>query len=198
MYKLFAWKGSGSAIIENLLVRSDLPYEIEYLTDEGAVHEKYKAINPLGQFPALQLPSGEIMTESLAIGIYLNKVAKLDLVPENDPKFLRWSVYLVSSLYPTFTYGDYPERYVNGETAGKELRDSTDRYREKLWKIMESAAGSPWFMGDKMSLIDIYLAVMSRWRPRREWFEANTPKLIAAAKRFEDTTGFKSVLKANS
>jgi GST-like protein len=32
-----------------------------------------------------------------------------------------------------------------------------------------------------MSIIDVYVCVMTRWRPRREWFAKHAPKLAAIA-----------------
>jgi GST-like protein len=89
----------------------------------------------------------------------------------------------VASLYPTFTYGDDPSRYVSDEAAKKELRASTDAQREGMWRQVEGAAVGPWFLGERLSAIDLYVWAMVRWRPRREWFTAEAPKLarIAAA-----------------
>jgi GST-like protein len=46
---------------------------------------------------------------------------------------------------------------------------------------LEAACGAPHFLGKRFSAIDLYLAAMSHWRPRREWWRANVPKLLAAA-----------------
>ena len=54
-----------------------------------------------------------------------------------------------------------------------------------LWRQVEGAAGSPWFLGERFSALDIYLAVMTRWRPKRGWFESETPRLFAIARRAE-------------
>jgi len=47
--------------------------------------------------------------------------------------------------------------------------------------VMEAEARGPFFLGAGLSAIDIYLAVMTRWRPKRPWFEAHAPRLHAAA-----------------
>ena len=66
--------------------------------------------------------------------------------------------------------------------AQKELRASTDAYREKSWRIVEAnIAPQPWFLGTRFSALDVYVKVMSHWRPRRDWFKANCPKLMSVA-----------------
>ena len=64
---------------------------------------------------------------------------------------------------------------------GKQLRESTDRHRKLLWAQVEQAAGAPWFLGERFSAIDLYVTVMSRWRPGRKWFAVEAPKLTVIA-----------------
>ena len=40
-------------------------------------------------------------------------------------------------------------------------------------------------MGERFSALDIYVAVMTRWRPRRAWFKDYRPKLYAIAERVD-------------
>lgn len=48
---------------------------------------------------------------------------------------------------------------------------------------MEAAAGAPWFLGERFSALDLYLVMLTRWRPRRAWFDAHAPRLAAIADR---------------
>ena len=160
------------------------------------------AVNPLGQVPALVLPDGRVMTESLAIVHYIDDLApKAGLVPrKGDPArlpFLRWSTFLVAALYPTFTYGDEPAKWVDDVKGAKQLRESTDRHREAQWLRLEEVAGEPWFLGARMSALDLYVAVMTRWRPGRKWFSAHTPRLLAIAEKTSATPGVADVIKRN-
>ena len=97
------------------------------------------------------------------------------------PKFLRWLVFLVAAVYPTFTYGDVTPRYVSDKKAQDELRASTDAARSRQWSQFEATVSpDPWVLGG-FTALDIYVTVMSQWRPGRSWFEANCPKLSAVA-----------------
>lgn len=203
-HRLLGCKGCGSAIVEAAFAVAGVPLEYEEV-DYGAgsaTRERLLEVNPLGQVPALVLPDGSVMTESLAIVHYLDDLApKAGLVPaKGDPRripFLRWSTFIVTAVYPTFTYGDEPVKWVEDAKGAKQLRESTDRHRERQWKRLEEVAGDPWFLGRAMTALDLYLAVMTRWRPGRKWFSANTPRVLAIAQKASATPGMADVMKRN-
>lgn len=187
---LLGCKGWGSAIVECAfaLARLALDREEADYREGGPAPARVLEVNPLGQVPALVLPGGTVLTESLAIIHYVNDlVPQAALIPPaGDPSratFYRSIVFIVAAIYPTFTYGDAPRKWVDDDAGAAMLRESTDRHREALWKQLEAQARAPWFLGERRSAIDLYVAVMTRWRPRSRWFEENTPKLAAIAKK---------------
>jgi GST-like protein len=203
-HRLLGCKGCGSAIVEAAFALAKVPLDYEEV-DYGAgspTRERLLEVNPLGQVPALILPDATVMTESLAIVHYLDDLApRAGLVPPRGDAarvpFLRWSTFIVATLYPTFTYGDEPAKWVEDTQGAKHLRESTDRHREAQWKRLEEIAGEPWFLGAKMNALDLYVAVMTRWRPGRKWFAANTPRLLAIAAAAASLPGVGDVLKRN-
>lgn len=184
---LYGRRGWGSAIVEAQLVWLDLDYEFRDTGDLLASPEARNAfvsINPLAQVPTLALGDGQVLTESAAITLHLaDMTGRRDLIPEPDaaerPAFLRWLIFLVANVYPTFTYADLPGRFVPDAAAQDGFRLSVDDYARHLYTMMDQAAGHPWFLGERFSALDIYLAVMTRWRPGRSWFAENTGKLHA-------------------
>lgn len=205
MYKLFARAGWGSALVEAQLAWYGLPFTIEEVGDlfqSAEARERLAAVNPVAQVPTLVLPDGRIMTESAAITLYLADVAgKADLVPAASettrPAFLRWLVFLVANVYPTFTYADDPSRFVELPEAQRGFKASVDAYAQKLYRQLEAEAGAPWFLGERMSALDLYLAVMTQWRPKRPWFADHCPKLHAAAARMDTQPAFAPVQRRN-
>lgn len=203
-HRLLACKGCGSAIVEAAFAHAQVPLdreEVDYSAG-SATRERLLQVNPLGQVPALVLPDGRVMTESLAMIHYLDDLAPgAGLVPPRGDAtrvpYLRWSVFIVSALYPTWTYGDEPAKWVEDTQGAKQLRESTDRHRKALWQQVEEVAGEPYFLGARLTAIDLYLAAMTHWRPGRKWFVANTPKVLAIAQKTSATASVAEVIDRN-
>ena len=201
---LLGCKGCGSAIVEAAFAIDGIPLETEEVdySPGSPTRERLLAVNPLGQVPALILPDARVLTESLAILHYLDDIepGARFIPPPGDAQramFYRWIVFLVAAIYPTFTYGDDPKKWVANEEGAKQLREATDRHREACWLQLESVAGEPWFLGERFSALDLYLAVMTRWRPGVLWFAKRTPKLVAIAKRAGQLPAVAPVMKRN-
>ena len=201
---LLGCQGCGNAIVECAfaLAGIDIDYEeVDYSAD-SPTRPRLLEVNPLGHVPTLVLPDGTVMTESLAMLHYVNDQApKAGLIPPPGdplrPVFYRWAVFLVAAVYPTFTYGDDPKKWVADEKGSKMLRESTDAHRQKMWLQLEAVAGSPWFLGEKRTALDLYMASMTRWRPGRKWFAANTPKIVTIAEKTTALPKVAPVMKRN-
>jgi len=112
-------------------------------------------------------------------------------------KFLRWLVFVVANIYPTFTYADDPARFVAVNAARDPFRAAADAYAQRLWRQVESEAGAPWFLGERFSALDIYIDVMTRWRPKRGWFEGEAPRLFAIARKADQRPELKQTWRRN-
>ncbi|MDX2101214.1 MAG: glutathione S-transferase family protein [Alphaproteobacteria bacterium] len=199
-YRLYGALGSGSAIVELMLAKAGVGYETVEAAPWGDAAQRalLGQVNPLGQVPTLVTPSGTILTESAAIAFHIHDhfPASALLPPPATPArdwCMRWLIFLVAAIYPSFTYGDEPSRWVDAGAAA-ELRSRTDRWRQNLWRMVEAEAAIPWFLGDTPSVIDLYIAVMVEWRPRRAWFRDNCPKLAAIAERVASDPTFAAIL----
>ncbi|MEM6494663.1 MAG: glutathione S-transferase family protein [Pseudomonadota bacterium] len=183
--KLFGEHGCGSTIVEIMLVLVNEPYtyvDVSGFDRPGLARDRLLEVNPLAQVPTLVLEDGLILTESAAITLWLaNRYPELAPKPNSADyaRFLRLLIWYVANVYPTFTYGDYPERWT--ASSPNELRETTDRRREELYLWLETQITGPFVMGEQVTALDAYLACIINWRPRQEWFEANTPMLFTAA-----------------
>jgi GST-like protein len=190
-FTVFGRAGWGSAIVEAQLAWYGLPFTVEPVGDllrDPPSRKKIEAINPLAQLPTVVCPDGTVMSESAAITLLLaDLTGKNTLVPEphstGRAPFLRWLVFIVANIYPTFTYADVPSRFVEVEAAQAPFVKTLDAYRQNLWRQLESVAAGPWFLGERFSALDLYIAVMTHWGPKRPWFETETPRLAAIARR---------------
>jgi GST-like protein len=203
-YTVFSVLGWGSALVEAMLALCSAPVHIEDVTGfdrAGAARDRLLRVNALGQIPTLLLPEGTVMTESAAIALLLSErhpQAGLAPAPGTPfrPTFLRRLIWIAANVYPTFTYGDYPERWVSAGTAS--LKAATNAYRERLWRQFEAdTSEGAWVLGAQLSALDVYVAVMTHWRPGRAWFAAQCPRLHAIATRADQLPPLKVVLERN-
>jgi GST-like protein len=201
---LLGCKGCGNAIVEAAFALAGIAIDYEEVdyAEGSPTRSRLLEVNPLGQVPSLVLPDGRVMTESLAIIHHIqDRAPRAGLIPPpGDAKrdeFYRWIVFIVAAIYPTFTYGDEPKKWVPDEKGAGELRESTNAHRKKQWLQIESVVGAPWFLGERMSALDLYLAMMTRWRPGWKWFEENTPKVAAIAERAAALDAVAAVVKRN-
>jgi GST-like protein len=203
-YTVFSVPGWGSALVEAMLALCSAPVRIEDVTGfdkPGPARDRLLRVNSLGQVPVLLLPEGTVMTESAAIALLLSeRYPQSGLAPAAGtplrPAFLRRLVWIAANVYPTFTYGDYPERW--SSTDAPSLKAATDSYRERLWRQFESEISEGgWALGTSFSVLDVYLAVMTHWRPGRAWFAAHCPRLHATAARADGHPLLHAVLQRN-
>lgn len=203
--KLFGMPGWGSAIVEYQLVWYGFDYdfvETGDLFDNPGADDALKQVNPLRQIPTLVLDDGTVMTESAAITLLLADMTDDDsLVPppgsDTRASFLRWLVFIVANVYPTYTYVDDPSRFVPVEAAQAPFSEAVHDYAKALYVQMESAARIPWFLGDRFSALDIYIAVITRWTPKRDWHAENCPKLFAIAQAVDSQEELVDVVSRN-
>lgn len=199
---LYAAKAGGSTIVEALFALVGLDCEIRYFSWDELPSEELLAVNPLGEIPALRLENGEILTETAAITLWLgDKFPASGLVPPagdlSRAQFLRRLVWLVAAVYPTFTYADHPDRFIPDKKGAAQLREATERRRQDLWRQLEAELDGPWTCGAEMTALDIFIAVMTCWRPRRHWFSQECPKLFAIAQRVDQLEALKEVWRRN-
>ena len=139
------------------------------------------------------------MTETAAIALMV-----LDRCPDLAPpvgqaerqQFQRLLIWFVANVYPTFTYADYPERWV--PDAPEQLQKNCIEYRKSLYLWFESQLkAAPFALGERLTLLDVYIAVARTWGPRHAWFAENTPKFTAIADAVCQRPELHKVLKAN-
>jgi glutathione S-transferase len=122
----------------------------------------YLAINPKGAVPALQLESGEVLTENAVILQYLGDRASWPEVLPPMGDFRRYRVlelvnFITTELHKRFSF------LFN--------RDATDEFKEfvkgdlskRLDWIDQRLGNGPFLFGEDLTLPDPYLFVITRW-----------------------------------
>lgn len=168
MIKVYGVPGWGAAISEVMLTLAEIPYtfiNVDGFDSDGPSRALLKTMNPLCQLPTLILENGNVMTETAAIALMI-----LDSRPELAPpvghverqQFQRLLIWLVTNVYPTFTYADYPERWTPDAPA--QLKKGCIEYRKSLYMwLNDQLSAEPYAFGDQLTLLDVYIAVLRTW-----------------------------------
>lgn len=193
-YTIYGALGSGSVPVEATLTLLGQPYAvIEAPTWEGESQAaKVAVVNPLKQIPALITPAGETITESAAILIWLaDRHPQAGLSPALDAperaQFLRWMIFIPASIYSLFWVRDEPSRLVGDdvEMQARVKAATADRIAD-CWAMMESQlTPGRYLLGDRMTVLDLYVAVISRWGPRRVRFYEVAPRMAEVVRRVD-------------
>lgn len=190
-YVVYGAVGSGSTIVEAALTLIGAPYSVvEYAPFESAADaEALAPINPMRQVPALVLPSGELMTESAAILLHLaERHPEAGLAPTADspfrPRFLRWMSFISAQIYSLYWIRDQPSRVTTDAAQEAVLLERTAERIRHNWAVMNAqiAPEGRFLFGAEISVLDLYVAVASRWRPQRRAFYAAAPGLAPVAR----------------
>ncbi len=186
--ELYGARGWGSTVIEALLERAGAAFVYREVdpSKPGPAFDALKAANPLAQIPTLTLADGTVMTESAAMIVALDELfpasRMLPLAGDSKrPVALRWIAFIAGNMYPAISIGDYPQRWVKSKDAQAELKDGAVERLKTYWAMLEQGLSpDPYLVGAELTALDIYAAMLSRWRPGRAWVGEHCPRVAAA------------------
>lgn len=194
MLTLYGAEASGAVAVEAALTLLGLPYTlIEGATwAEEAARDRVATRNPMQQIPTLVLPDGEVMTESAAILIYLadlDPAASLAPAP-NDPKrrqFLRWMLYVSSAIYALHWIKPDVKRIGAPDSLRDDVVNAVHDRIAFCWANMDAQlTPGLYLLGDELSVLDLYVAVISRFGPWRDRFCAAAPRMAPVMLRVDE------------
>lgn len=183
--KLYFSKGACSMSIR--IVAHELGLKLDYesvdlrakITENG---DSYLAINPKGAVPALEISSGSILTENIAILQYLADTQPSALLPAVGKleryQVLEWLSFMASDLHKSFS------PLFNAKVP-PEVKASifVPNLKNKLLVLDLALSGKKYLMGDQFTLPDAYCFVVLRWCPRVGVDLKEYPQLFAYTKR---------------
>jgi GST-like protein len=190
---LYGAEASGSIAVEAALTLLDIPYQlVEGATwaDEAA-RDRVAATNPMRQIPALVWPDGEVMTESAAILIDLadsHPASRLSpaVGEASRRQFLRWMVYVSAAIYSLHWIKPDVARIGAPPEARDAVIDAVHRRIEFCWHNMDTQLpAGEYLLGDTLTVLDLYVTVVSRFGPWRNRFYMASPKMAAVVKRVD-------------
>lgn len=179
-------KGAGSVAVEATLTLLGAPYRVEDVR-QADLHRH----NPMAQAPILVTPQGERITESAAILLWLAEThPDARLAPaagdSRRAQFLRWMVFVAASIYAHYWVRDDPSRVATDEAARAEVKKALNARIADNWGVMEAAlTPKTYLLGDEISVLDVYVAVVSRWTNRKSLHGTIAPRIGEVVLRVE-------------
>lgn len=163
--KLFLKAGACSLSPHIVLEESGLPYETEAVdlkTKVTASGADYWAINPKGYVPALQLDSGEVLTEGPAIVQYLaDQVPEKKLAPANGTleryRLQSWLTFIGTELHRSFS------PFFNPASSDDWKAAALSNLERRLDYVNTQLAGKSYLLGEEFSVADAYLFTILNW-----------------------------------
>ena len=184
--KIYANPGSGSACVEAMLAELDQPFErvlVPY-TEDGIADETFLRINPRRQIPAVIFEDCRCLTETMAILMHL-----ADLHPDagmapvagsfERAKLNQWMSFTLANIYEGELRKNYPQRYVAGDPDPTE--EAAEIFVMDNYRILEAACTGPYFFGDSLTILDVYLWMFVNWFEVFDAFQNECPKILALA-----------------
>jgi len=176
---VYGQKGSGSVVVEAALLLIGLPHRVVERApterpEAGDLTEAQMAeVNPLLQVPALRLPNGELR---LSPGV--DDVRR--------PAFLRWMTFVSAQIYGLIWVTDDPRRLAVDEAHQAVIVSRVQERRAECWRIMDTqVAPAPYILGADLSVLDLYVTVVSAWGPGRKRFYEVAPKMGEVVRRVD-------------
>jgi GST-like protein len=188
-YILYGAQGTGAVAVEAALVLMGQAYELV----EAPAADTPAGVAPansMQQVPALTFPGGETMTESAAILLRLAELhPEAGLAPGvGDPlrgAFLRWMSFVSAAIYAHYWLKDDPARLVPDPGQHAAVEAGLNARISQCWGIMERELAAEPSRTVGPCVLDVYVTVVSRFRPRRQRFYEAAPRLGEAVRRLD-------------
>ena len=145
-------------------------FDLSIRSAHGQKSNEYLKINPNGRIPTL-VDEDTVVFEAAAIVLHLvdshpqHGLAPAVGTPERA-KFYQWLIFLTNSLQEELMVWQYPERLAGGDAAAKEVvKRGAEARASTFLDVIEDhlKTNGPLFLGDKLSAVDFYLVMLSRW-----------------------------------
>ncbi len=204
MYKLYDWNQTGGTSVRAALAELEVPYAlVEIDIRSGAQFtDEYTRINPRQQVPSLELPDGSILTENTVILMHLADThPEADLAPHcgsvERAQINRWLLFFAMNVYEGESRRVRPERYTTDSSAAQGISDAATALVKRHYDIFEDVVGDgPYFLGDRLSILDIYVWMLVQWWGDYDGMRRDHPKILRLVEMVMDRPKIKAVHEA--
>ena len=183
--KLYFSPGTCALAPHIILCETGLPFETEKVnlsSKKTASGGDYRAINPKGYVPALQLDDDAVLTEAGAVLQYLaDSAPEKRLAPAAGSmehyRLLEWLNFIASELHKTFGLLFKPNI---AEETKQMVRDII---AARLDIVEKQLQGRDYLLGNQFSIADAYLFTVASWAPHMKFDLGPWPAIQAYIQR---------------
>jgi len=165
----------------------------------------YLRLNPKARVPALVTPQG-VLTETPALLLYIaQSFPQAGLAPLDDPFLLarvnEFNTYLCATVHVAHAHRMRGYRWVDeGDTHALDaMKRKVPQSVGECYELIEGAMPkSPWVLGERLSICDLYLFTLAQWMEGDGLDPARFPKVLEHRSRMSAEPIVRRVLAAES
>lgn len=201
MLKLYTARGTIGLACEIALEEAGAACEVHRLNfaDNEQRGGAYLAVNPKSRVPSLETDAG-VITETPAILGYIARAFPDAGLASHDDAFAMAQLeslmsYLAAWVHPAAAHRHRGYRWADDPAAIAELRrKAPEVFGEAMRLIDTQLFRGPWAMGERFTVADPYLYVVTGWIPRDGLDLADYPRLADHFARMGERPAVRSVL----
>ncbi len=164
----------------------------EQRTESG---QDFRAINPKGYVPALQLDDGEVLTESGVIAQFLaDQAPNAKLIPAAGTReryrMMEWMNFISTELHKNFT------TLFSSKMPAEAKQTTTETLFTRFGLLEKHLAGKDFVMGSQFTVADAYLFTVVNWANFLKIDISQFPALVAHNKRVGGRPAVQEALRA--
>jgi len=172
VYTLYYYPANANAAPHMLLEELGAQYELALVdrTNNAQKSPEYIKINPNGRIPTL-VDGDRPIFEAAAIVLHLvDQHPDAGFAPAvgtvDRAQFYQWLTFLTNSLQEELMVWQYPERLVSDNQVAKvAIKAGAEQRVSNFLDAIENhlKVNGPYFLGDRVSAVDLYLTMLARW-----------------------------------
>lgn len=175
MYRLYGSRSTASLVVHWMLLELAVPFEIEWLDFDSRAQKSddYLRLNPNGVVPTLIVDDRAVSETGAILMLLAERHPEAGFAPPPGApergEWLQWMIWLANGPMAGFRLWFYGDDLPGIDRAALQAK------LEGYWDQVEARlAGREVMVGDRLSTVDLQLAMLTRWsrnmpRPATAW-----------------------------
>lgn len=199
--KLYCLQGACSLGVHIMLVWTGQPHEAVMLDRAQLSSPEFRKINPRGSVPALVDDDGWVLLQNVAILDYLAALhPEMHLAGDGSPRgratVMRWLAFINADVHKAFVPLFAPQRMgVEGSQVAAVQANARETLRGMFEQLDRQLADQAFITGERRSMADPYLYVVTRWGRALKVDLAGMGNLDAFMQRMDADPGVREALR---